>query len=337
MFRTTIIAAALAALCATGARAAVSADEAKQLGTTLTAVGAEKAGNKDGTIPEYTGGLTTPPATYQKGSGIRPDPFAGEKPRLVIDSKNVAQHADKLTEGTKELLKRFPATMRLDVYPTHRVVVLPKKILDNTAKNALAAKSINGGLGIEGSLPGFPFPIPKSGFEAMWNHLMRYTGAATREKYDVYNVDSAGIPTLSTSGDLINEFPLFEAKHLDTVAKETEPFLKLKLAYTAPARRAGEALMAIDSVNPIAAAEARMAVPAGAAAGAGGAGHRLRHAESRHRRRVDLRRRLRVQRRDGPVRLQADRQERDVRPVQRLQAVLRQAVGGARQAESRRP
>ena len=32
------------------------ADEAKQLGTTLTPVGAEKAGNKDGTIPEYTGG-----------------------------------------------------------------------------------------------------------------------------------------------------------------------------------------------------------------------------------------------------------------------------------------
>ena len=37
--------------------AAVSADEAKQLGTTLTEFGAEKAGNKDGSIPAYTGGL----------------------------------------------------------------------------------------------------------------------------------------------------------------------------------------------------------------------------------------------------------------------------------------
>ena len=33
----------------------------------------------------------------------------------------MATHADKLTEGTKELLKRYP-TMRVDVYPTHRTV-----------------------------------------------------------------------------------------------------------------------------------------------------------------------------------------------------------------------
>ena len=83
---------------------------------TLTPVGAEKAANKEGTIPEWTGGLTTPPAAFQKGSGIRTSPFPDEKPRLVIDGKNAAQSADKLTEGTKELLKRFP-TMRVDVYP----------------------------------------------------------------------------------------------------------------------------------------------------------------------------------------------------------------------------
>ena len=51
MFRTTLLAASFAAIFGSGAFAAVSADEAKQLGTTLTAVGAEKAGNKDGTIP----------------------------------------------------------------------------------------------------------------------------------------------------------------------------------------------------------------------------------------------------------------------------------------------
>ena len=45
------------ALFAQSALAAVSADEAKQLGTTLTEFGAEKAANKDGSIPAYTGGL----------------------------------------------------------------------------------------------------------------------------------------------------------------------------------------------------------------------------------------------------------------------------------------
>src|SRR6187401_176478 len=123
MFNKTLVALALASLAAP-ALAAVTADKAKQLGTTLTAVGAEKAANKEGTIPEYTGGLKEAPASFKKGSGIRPSPFESEKPRLVIDAKTAAQYGDKLTDGTKELLKRYP-TMRLDVYPTQRVVAFP--------------------------------------------------------------------------------------------------------------------------------------------------------------------------------------------------------------------
>ena len=251
MFRKTLIAVSLAALASGAAFAAVTADEAKQLGTTLTAVGAEKAGSKDGTIPEYTGGLKEIPAGFKKGSGIRPSPFENEKPRMTIGAKDAAANADKLTEGTKELLKRYPNTFRLDVYPTHRVVALPPKVLTNTAKNAVTTKSVNNGLGVEGMLPGVPFPIPKSGFEAMWNHLVRYTGVAYSEKYENWNVDSAGVASLATSGNLTNEYPLYDPKRTDTVAKESDPYFKLKLYYTGPARRAGEALMAIDSVNPI--------------------------------------------------------------------------------------
>jgi hypothetical protein len=244
----TLIAIAIGSLT-THAFAAVSADEAKQLGSTLTAVGAEKAGNKEGTIPEYSGGLKDIPASFRKGSGIRPSPFDNEKPRLVVDGRNAAQHADKLTEGAKELLKRYP-TMRLDVYPTQRVVALPPKVLANTARNATGTRSVNGGLGVENMLPGVPFPIPKSGAEAMWNHLVRYTGVAYSVKYENWNVDAAGVPTLATSGNLTNEFPLYDPKRADTVARESDPYFKLKLHYTGPARRAGEALMAIDSVNP---------------------------------------------------------------------------------------
>ena len=250
MFQKTLMALAVASLV-TSAFAAVSADEAKQLGTTLTAVGAEKAGNKEGTIPEYTGGLKDIPSSFKKGSGIRPSPFENDKPRLVIDAKNVAQHADKLTEGSKELLKRYP-TMRIDVYPTQRVVALPAKVLANTAKNATGAKSVNNGLGVEGMLPGVPFPIPKTGAEAMWNHLTVYRGAAYNQKYENWNVDAAGVASLATAGNLTNEFPLYDPKRSDTVAKESDPYFKLKLHYTGPARRAGEALMAIDSVNAIA-------------------------------------------------------------------------------------
>src|SRR5215470_20348066 len=174
MFRKSLIALALAALTTTGVQAAVSSDEAKQLGTTLTAVGAEKAGNKDGTIPEYTGGIKAP-ADFKAGNTFRPDPFASEKPRLVITGKDMASQADKLTEGTKELLKRYP-TMRVDVYPTHRTVALPQRIQDNTLKNATGAKSVEGGVALENVMAGYPFPIPKTGAEAIWNHLLRYNG-----------------------------------------------------------------------------------------------------------------------------------------------------------------
>src|SRR5262245_45893055 len=96
------------------AYAGVTADEAKKLGTTLTAVGAEKAGNAAKTIPEYTGGLTTPPAGFKPGDGIRPDPFASEKPLFVIDAKNMAQYEANLTEGAKALMKAYPS-FRADV------------------------------------------------------------------------------------------------------------------------------------------------------------------------------------------------------------------------------
>ena len=72
--------------CCGLAVAAVSADEAKQLGTTLTPFGAEKAGNKEGTIPAYNGGVTAAPAGFKAGDGIRPNPFAGEKPKFAVDA-----------------------------------------------------------------------------------------------------------------------------------------------------------------------------------------------------------------------------------------------------------
>ena len=157
------------------ANAAITAEEAKALGTTLTAVGAEKAANKDGTIPAYTGGLTTAPSGFKAGDGIRPNPVASEKPRLVVDAKNAPQYAAQLTEGTKALLAKYPS-FRVDVYPTHRSVAFPKFVTDNTAKNALKAKTTNEGRSMEGAHAGFPFPIPKTGNEARWNHLVRFNG-----------------------------------------------------------------------------------------------------------------------------------------------------------------
>ncbi len=226
-----------------GAHAAVTADEAKALGTTLTPIGAEKAASKDGIIPAYTGGLTTPPAGFKAEDGIRPNPYASDKPRLTVDAKNMAQHADKLTAGTQALLEKYP-TFRVDVYPTQRSVAFPKWVADNTMKLATKAKTNNDGRSIEGAHAGFPFAIPKNGYEVMWNHLVRFNGQSYEAKYRNLTVDANGRATLATEGMSVQEYPFW-----DNSKQSADTYWRIKLSYTGPARRAGEALLIVDPID----------------------------------------------------------------------------------------
>lgn len=241
--RKSLVAASLVLAYTGSALGAVSAEEAKKLGKTLTAVGAEMAGNADGSIPAYTGGLTTPPANFKEGSGVRPDPFASEKPLYSITAANMGKYADKLTEGNKALLKKYPS-YRIDVYKTHRTVAFPKYVLDNTAHNAVNTKTTNGGLQVSGAKGGYPFPIPKDGYEAMWNHLLKYNGEAIIEKYSSWNIDSAGRKSLSTSGIISEEWPFYNKKNPDP-----NIFFSLKVEYKAPARRNGEVILIQDPLD----------------------------------------------------------------------------------------
>ncbi|UUJ40901.1 DUF1329 domain-containing protein [Pseudomonas extremaustralis] len=247
-FVKTLMAASLAVAFASAAHAAVSPDEAAKLGKSLTLVGAEKAASADGSIPAYTGGLTTAPASFKAGDSMRPDPFANEKPLLVIDAKNIDQYKNLLSATTMELAKRYPG-FRVDVFPTHRSAAMPQAVLDNAVKNATGAKTANGGLAIENVLPGVPFPIPKSGAEALWNHLLRYQGVTINAKYDSWNVDAAGVATLATTGQAFINYPIYE--DLSKPIANTDVYYQMKLYYSGPARRAGEAIMIKDAANAV--------------------------------------------------------------------------------------
>src|SRR4249920_3192977 len=119
------------------ARAAVSVEEAQQLNTNLTPMGAERAGNAQGTIPAWTGGYTTPVQGYQQGRP-RPDPFSGEKPLFSITAANVSTYAARLPEGAKALFAKFP-DYRMDVYPTHRTAAAPQWVYESIFRNATRA------------------------------------------------------------------------------------------------------------------------------------------------------------------------------------------------------
>jgi hypothetical protein len=241
--RKSLLAAGLVLAYAGTVLGAVSPDKAAQLGKNLTLVGAEKAGNKEGSIPEFTGGLTKPPANFKKGTGWRPDPFEGEKTLFTISPKNMAQYADKLSEGTKAMLKKYPA-YRLEVYKTHRSSAFPKYVTDNTVKHATTAKTENGGLTFTGAHGGFPFPIPQTGFEAMWNHLLRYNGLTYDVLFASYTVDSAGNITMQSSGNVIEEYPYY-----DPAKPDAKDYYMIRFNYQAPARRVGEGALIIDPID----------------------------------------------------------------------------------------
>lgn len=225
--------------------AGVTAEEANKLGTTLTLVGAEKAGNKEGTIPEYTGGLTTAPAGFIKGSNVRPDPFAGEKPQFSIDAKNMDKYANKLTEGSKALMKTYQG-YRIDVYPTHRTAAYPKFVLDNTVKNATRAKISDDGTSMHGARAGIPFPIPKTGNEVMFNYLANFQGVSfVLPKFSAWNIDSAGKSVLSSQGVWTTDSPYYD----QSKAEEPIELARYRANYTGPARRTGEAILAMDPVD----------------------------------------------------------------------------------------
>jgi len=239
-----VTAAVVAVLCVAPTWAAVSAAEAAKLKNELTPLGAERAGNKDGSIPAWTGGYTTVPAGYKSGNP-RPDPFAADKPLYSVNAANMAQHLDKLSDGQQALLKKFPS-YRIDVYPTRRSAAAPQYVYDNTFKNATRAKAVSDGNSVEGAYGGTPFPIPKTGKEVMWNHLLRWQGESDLFEPATWVV-SGGKPALSAATRNEQNFPYyFQDGSLETFGGD---FWHIYQVTTAPAFKAGETIMLRDPID----------------------------------------------------------------------------------------
>lgn len=147
---------------------------------TLTPMGAEKAGNKNGSIPEFQGWESPLPGWEYGKPRIQYWKNKSQKPLFVIDATNVDQHADKLTPGQVLMLKTLRG-YTMPIYPTYRTCSFPDFIQANTKANQNGkAKIGEDGWSLKDAvLPGAPFPTPKSGIEAMWNFLTRYNGVGT--------------------------------------------------------------------------------------------------------------------------------------------------------------
>lgn len=227
--------------------AAVNADEAAKLKSSLTPLGGEKVGNKDGTIPLWDGGQTKA-VPGAKAGDIPTDLFANEKPVLQISAKNMAQYADKLSEGTQALMKKFPDTFHIDIYPTHRTAAAPQYVYDNTLKNATHCKTKEKGTSVEGCFGGIPFPIPKEGVEVVWNYLLRIEAEAI--EYGFKNIVGSpdGSRTLATRNDNYWNFPYYYKD--GSPEKWSGMYFLQRFNTTAPPFKAGESLVIHDSIDP---------------------------------------------------------------------------------------
>ena len=232
----------LGSMAAGSAFAAVSPELADQLGKNLTPMGAEMAGNEDGSIPAWDSSGGPVPAGFVPGSGNYINPFPDDKPIYTINGSNWQEYKDQLTAGTIGMFEKYGAEgFELQVYPTRRVSTRPDWYYANTKKNATGATLVADGQKIEGNYPGVPFPIPQSGLEAIWNHMIRY-GTDSNQDYDTYYVDSSGKPILATSAHSVSAYPMFDKDQLDEPVGE-KVWTMLRIDYNAPARRAGEILL----------------------------------------------------------------------------------------------
>lgn len=228
------------------ALAAVTAEEAAQLKTTLTPLGAERAGNKDGSIPAWTGAPT--PGGDGHGPNRRKDPFAGDKLLYSVTAKNIDQYGDRVSEGFKAVLKKFPDTFRMDVYPTRRTGIAPQWVYDNTAKNAVNAKlgEVASGQIPEGVYGGIPFPIPKSGIEVVWNHQLRWRPPAFSASGRNYQVTSDGKWLMTTDVQLDILIPYYVPDGADKFKGE---YWLSRQSVNGPAIRAGETLTGRQAID----------------------------------------------------------------------------------------
>jgi len=172
----TIFRCAVAAVAAAMTVVSANAEDAAKLGTALTTAGADKAASADGSVPAWT-------APGNEGQGwtrgkrrIDYFKYKDDKPLFSIDAGNVEKYASKLAPGQVELVKSIKG-FRMDVYPSRRTCGIPDFVAENTRKNVGFARMASDGSSLdEAYVPGFPFPFPANGAEAMWNMKLRYRG-----------------------------------------------------------------------------------------------------------------------------------------------------------------
>ncbi|MGI9273791.1 MAG: DUF1329 domain-containing protein [Endozoicomonas sp.] len=237
--RKSLLAAAVTglSLMASAVSAKVSVEEAKKLENVLTPMGAERAGNAEGTIPAWNPDFK-PPAGYVKG-GEYIDPYADEKPLFTITAANVEKYKDRLSPGQLGLFKAYPETFKMPVYPTHRDSRYSDYTEQSTRANATRTVMSEDQNSVIGAKGGAPFPIPKNGAEVMWNTSLARGAFSQDDEATEYIVYRDG--SVLKGGNTRKRYsPYYDPKvSLEEFESKKMPMLYTLIQTTAPSRDKG--------------------------------------------------------------------------------------------------
>jgi hypothetical protein len=232
------------ALLAACSLAQAKQTDAAQLDNTLTPLGAERAGNADGSIPAWTGGLKAGAAAIG-ADGDYADPFASEQPLYTVSKANLAQYKDVLSAGQQAMFARYP-DYRMRVFPSHRSAVIPQAYQDESRKNLTQVSLADSGNGLTGYHFGVPFPQPTEALEVLWNHLTRYRGGSILRDFSSATVQAKGDYTLVTYRQLVG----FREKISD-LDPEANLLFYTRVQTNSPSRYAGEVTLVQEPINQV--------------------------------------------------------------------------------------
>ena len=238
--RNQLLAAIILEACRAGAGAfvgsaqAATALQAEALEGKLTPVGAERAGNAAGTIPAWTGG------GLPKGLDL-------EKPLFTIDAAQAGYYAAALPQGALALFRQFP-TYRMRVFPSHRSAAAPASVYAAIRANAVRAHAAPEGIayGVAGAVGGVPFPLPESGGQVVWNHLLSFWGKARDAHVGTFIASGDGTIQQTAGYREQTDFPYYESA---TPGALTGYYFKTRRVQDAPPSHVGEAYIAWQPLN----------------------------------------------------------------------------------------
>ena len=142
----------------------------------LTPMGAIRAGTENRFIPPWEGGLATPVKGFEAGRA-HPDPFFEDGRWFVVTAAELDRYKVRLSWGLRELLRQSDR-FEVPVYPAHRSAAAPLAVYNAAIENRRTARLAENDLAVTGARVAVPFPEPKSGAEAMWNHVLRWRGGS---------------------------------------------------------------------------------------------------------------------------------------------------------------